>query len=65
MALRELYGFITTQPTADHNKFRPQERLFTLLMLVRLNGDLSRLDDGETVTFFLKLFGVKKFRREM
>lgn len=40
MALRELYEFITSAPTSFHNKYRPQERLFTLILFARFRGDL-------------------------
>jgi hypothetical protein len=43
MALRELYRFIATAKTSNHNKFRPQERLFTWILFVRINGDISLL----------------------
>ena len=49
MVLRELYEFIVNVKTEKWNLFRPQERLFVEVLLVRLDGDLSRLDDADNM----------------
>lgn len=45
LAIRELYQFISQHDTADHNMFRPQERLFTLIVFSQMAGKLDQLDN--------------------
>lgn len=44
-AIRELYQFISQHDTADHNMFRPQERLFTLIVFSQMAGKLDELEN--------------------
>lgn len=45
--------------------FRPQERMFTIILFMRLNGDLSKLDDPETMSNLLMLLQINNFEKEM
>ena len=39
--------------------------MFTIILFMRLNGDLSKLDDPETMSNLLMLLQINNFEKEM
>ena len=46
-SLNDLYKFMTTFETKNNNFFRPQERLFTMMIFSSINYQLETLDNDE------------------
>ncbi len=57
-SLRQLYKFISGFQNSKYNYYRPHERLFTLVSLAYLQGDINKLDEEQAILEYLAILGV-------